>query len=243
MKTSFSILLLFLAMLSCSAQDQSRYAVVELFTSESCLSCPSGDRNLSELSSAMQKAGQPVYCLEYHVDYWGKGDWKDPFGKNQFTIRQENYSRVLPGKEMYTPQLIINGTSELTATDFEKTRSETEKALHTSSGRMIGLRIDSVRNDSAFVHYTTPGANANQVLRLVVSENGLQSVVTSGVNKGETLHHDNLVRILFTADNPGTSGRAAIPLKGFVVNSLCELTGFLQEKKTMRITGAASIKF
>ena len=105
---SILILLFFFSFFS---NAQKPFAVVELFTSEGCSSCPPADILLSKTGIKSEKNGDNVFFLAYHVDYWNKGGWKDPFSKYQYTLRQENYSRVLPEKEMYTPQAIINGTN------------------------------------------------------------------------------------------------------------------------------------
>src|SRR5436190_23276530 len=119
--------LLLFCLMPLLAAAQTPFAVVELFTSESCNSCPAADKVLSELKKEMTQKGSKVFFLEYHVDYWNKAGWKDPFSRNQFTLRQENYSRVLPGKEMYTPQVIINGSTDLTGTSKDSVRSASKK--------------------------------------------------------------------------------------------------------------------
>ncbi len=118
MRTIVSGLILLISALSIqSIQAQQPFAAAELFTSEGCNTCPPAERLLSELKTEAEKNKQNIYFLEYHVDYWNRLGWKDPFSKNQFTLRQENYSRVLPGKELYTPQLVINGETEVNGSD------------------------------------------------------------------------------------------------------------------------------
>src|SRR5882724_7074525 len=80
------------------------FAVVELFSSEGCSSCPPAEKLLSRISSDAKANHKNIFCLEYHVDYWNHGGWKDPFSKNQFTMRQNTYSSTLHHAEIYTPQ-------------------------------------------------------------------------------------------------------------------------------------------
>jgi len=128
MKMKLHLILLFL-LFGYHGSAQQPFVIVELFTSEGCSSCPPADKVLSELKAEAEKYKQPVLFLEYHVDYWNRLGWKDPFSKNQFTLRQENYSRVLPGKELYTPQLVVNGEAELTGSDQKAAKAAIQKAL------------------------------------------------------------------------------------------------------------------
>src|ERR1700743_69163 len=85
-------------------------AVIELFTSEGCSSCPPAD----ELVAKIQKENKdkPVYILAYHVDYWDRLGWKDSFSNADFTKRQNSYAKVLRLQSVYTPQIIVNGKTE-----------------------------------------------------------------------------------------------------------------------------------
>ena len=85
------------------------FAVLELFTSEGCSSCPPAD----ELIERIQKeAGdKSVYILAYHVDYWNRLGWKDAFSQPEFSKRQYWYHQLFTS-QVYTPQLIINGQNE-----------------------------------------------------------------------------------------------------------------------------------
>jgi hypothetical protein len=83
------------------------FAVVELFTSEGCSSCPPAD----DLVAKIQKENndQPVYILAFHVDYWNNLGWKDSFSSSAFSKRQNQYADWLNLRSVYTPQVIVNG--------------------------------------------------------------------------------------------------------------------------------------
>src|SRR5579862_9988408 len=108
------MLLAVIVLMSCMAhaQAQSRPAVVELFTSEGCSSCPPAEAYVGEL--ARQK---DVLALAFHVDYWDDLGWKDPFSLKMSTERQYTYSRVLGHSSVYTPQVVIDGKDEFVGTD------------------------------------------------------------------------------------------------------------------------------
>lgn len=221
--------------------QENGFAVVELFTSEGCESCPTGDKILSQLAAEAKQNGKAIYCLEYHVDYWNKGGWKDPFSKNQFTFRQENYSRVLPNKEMYTPQLVINGQTELNANNLSLAKTAIDKAMKQEPVLKVSMHIDSILRDTAYVSYTCSKQDKNYVLRIVLAENKLSSKVTGGQHAGKVLLHDAVVRILFSVNNPTAKGQAAIPLKEFKTDSNFSWTAFVQHKQTMKILGASRL--
>ena len=121
------------------AGAQDRPVVIELFTSQSCFSCPSAEKFLGEL------AREPdIVALEFHVDYWNDlnygsaGRWKDPFSRPEFTRRQQDYNRQIRNKPgVYTPQMVIDGR-------FEKS-GNSEWAVEASVRRARGLDDPGVR--------------------------------------------------------------------------------------------------
>jgi hypothetical protein len=106
MKAIFLVLALTLA--STAAPAQTRPVVVELFTSQSCSSCPPADALLGELASRGD-----VIALGFHVTYWDGAAWRDPFARQDSTDRQTAYDRRLTGGQVYTPQMVIDGTADV----------------------------------------------------------------------------------------------------------------------------------
>ena len=84
-------------------------AVLELFTSEGCSSCPSADRLLPQLA----KLDSNIIPLSFHVDYWNRLGWTDPFSSSEYSERQRSYASHLKLESVYTPQLVVNGEYEL----------------------------------------------------------------------------------------------------------------------------------
>src|SRR5947207_9546964 len=102
------------------AQADERPVVAELFTSEGCSSCPPADALLAELAKRPD-----VLALSFHVDYWDRLGWKDPFSSRAATDRQNRYAKLLKLATVYTPQIVVDGRWEAVGSD----RADVERAL------------------------------------------------------------------------------------------------------------------
>lgn len=91
-------------------QNNKNFAVVELFTSEGCSSCPPADELLANLQKEV--SNKNIFLLAFHVDYWDRLGWKDSFSREEYTDRQRQYKQWLGLNVLYTPEFVINGTSE-----------------------------------------------------------------------------------------------------------------------------------
>src|SRR5215472_2525698 len=103
-----------------SRKSYSSFAVLELFTSEGCSSCPPADRLLPQLANDPN-----IIPLSFHVDYWDRLGWKDSFSNSEFSDRQKEYAKRFRLSSIYTPQLVVNGEFEMVGTN----RSSAEAAI------------------------------------------------------------------------------------------------------------------
>src|SRR5262245_40898649 len=87
--------------------------VVELFTSEGCSSCPPADALLARMETAQPFKGVRIIAIEEHVDYWNQQGWADPFSSPEWTDRQQVYTTALHQNGPYTPQMVVNGRTQL----------------------------------------------------------------------------------------------------------------------------------
>src|ERR1700733_13645315 len=111
---------------SAIANSDKGFAVVELFTSEGCSSCPPADKAVAKL---LQEHAGNVYVLGYHVDYWDNLGWKDIFSNAAYTQRQKEYAKIFKLSSVYTPQVILNGTEQFVGSDENKLNTGVKKNL------------------------------------------------------------------------------------------------------------------
>src|SRR6201987_5684945 len=95
----------------------SSVAIVELFTSEGCSSCPPADTPLQQINLKQTNAGQLIVGISEHVTYWNNLGWKDPFSSPVFTDRQSLYASRLSPEGAYTPQMVFNGRDQFVGRD------------------------------------------------------------------------------------------------------------------------------
>src|SRR5262245_9342561 len=114
-----------------------RFALLELFTSEGCSSCPPADALLARLASEARNAGRRVYALSFHVDYWDRLGWKDRYSSAAYSKRQGEYARRFRLASLYTPQLVVNGEQEMVGSDARSV----EAALRAALARPAQTRI------------------------------------------------------------------------------------------------------
>jgi len=198
---------LILASTMLTSTPQSQPVLVELFTSEGCSSCPPADRLLTRLA-----AESDVIAIGYHVDYWNRLGWTDRFSQREFSLRQENYSQLLGSDGVYTPEIVVNGRTEMVGSDERAVRAairrEQENAVRgnlllTARRLASGIQVD-------YEILVNPGSAK---LVIVLVQNQATTSVSSGENSGRTLNHKNIVRGLQYVDLSGSHrGQVIAPI-------------------------------
>lgn len=181
-----------------AGEPGSRPIVVELFTSQGCSSCPPADALLRELST--QRAD--VLALAFHVTYWDRLGWPDPFALPEATERQRGYTRISQAGTMYTPQMVVDGTRDVVGSD----RSGVQAAL--AAARPVATAGISLREDASGITISvSAGQGAGRVL-LIGYDPEHRTQVARGENAGRALVEANIVRGLDIAG--AWSGNAII---------------------------------
>jgi len=170
-------------------------ALVELYTSEGCNSCPPADHWLSSLGSKGY-APDRVVPMALHVDYWDYIGWKDPYARQAFAARQRKMAALARAAVVYTPQVLLQGRD---FGDWDSAAFEQQVAkINARPARVrIALALDTRDKDAFEVQASaellagTPPADL--ALFLGAYENKLVSEVKAGENRGRTLPHDYVV--------------------------------------------------
>ena len=203
------------------------FAVIELFTSEGCSSCPPAD----ELVARIQKEihDQPVYILAFHVDYWNRLGWKDAFSSAEYSERQQQYARWLNLSSVYTPQIVVNGHTEFVGSEEGNLRGAIKNGLQKSAKTTLTLTDIKVDGSKATLQYHVEGASNNSDVLVALIEKNAVTKVERGENGGRTLSHVQIVTQLKSVSLKGNgNGTENITLPHGFNPEKWELIGFVQ---------------
>jgi len=186
-------------------------AVVELFTSQGCSSCPPADKIIGELAK-----DPSVIALSMPIDYWDYLGWKDTLADARFSARQKAYSQMRGDRDVYTPQAVVNGSVHVIGSDragIEDAIGSTKKTdgvmsvpvTMTLSGKQINVSVAAFSRGPAAMH--------GEVWICAVSK-AIPISIGRGENRGRELTYYNVVRnLLKVGDWNGTSGSWTVPLE------------------------------
>ncbi len=174
---------------ACSARSGATVpAVVELYTSEGCSSCPPADRWLSTL-----KGRSDVLALGFHVSYWDRLGWPDRFASAEATARQRALAHAAGRAQVYTPQVLVDGEDWRGWPRLPRPGTVTPGAPAAPAAPALSL----ARVGEYVVVDVAPLLRGPAELAgyWAVLEDGHHSAVQRGENAGETLRHDHVVRL------------------------------------------------
>jgi len=209
-------------------------ALVELYTSEGCSSCPPADRWLAALGKRHSPAN--VVPLALHVDYWDYIGWKDPYGKREFSLRQRKLTQLQRMAFVYTPQVMLQGR------DFRgwgsKAFDEAVARINAQPAR-ASLKLAVLGADTASLEVEATAALArpsdDAALYMAAYRSRLESRVKAGENRGRLLTHDYVVLewqgpLAFTGTR--LSERRKLPLLPGAAAADSGVAAFVQDRRT-----------
>ena len=229
----------------------SRAAVVELFTSQGCSSCPPADRLLSKLAGDPRFQGK-VIPLSFHVDYWNGIGWQDPFSSARWSQRQSAYAgRVFHTNRIYTPQVVVNGRTECVGNSEADVLRRINDALAAEPAARVSLAVDPRSADGRLkvqvgAKVARAVSNGSLDLWVAVYESGLSTEVKAGENASRLLRNDRVVRrlekalTLPAAAGSEKSGEIVLGIDKRWKPEALGVAAFLQDPATLAIVGAAS---
>jgi hypothetical protein len=231
-----------------AASKPASIAIVELFPSEGCSSCPPADALLRQINLKQTNAGQLIVGISEHVTYWNDLGWRDPYSLPVFTERQGVYASRLSAEGSYTPQMVLNGRDQFVGSDG----GALQHALLDDSRRShLDLSIlSSNRTPSGVdVTFSLKHAVAKPLdIIAVLTDDADRSNVLRGENGGRLLQHVSVARSLtrVTTVEDGSEQSVHIPLPGGLQtdsSSGHHLILFAQEPHQGAILGAATVPF
>ena len=213
------------------------FAVVELFTSEGCSSCPPADEAMIRLEKEFP---EHVCFLGYHVDYWDHIGWKDQFDNPDYAKRQESYAGQLGLESIYTPQVIINGEKEYVGSRETQIKSMIQEKLKGGASADIQLTAKKESGGSIEATYKT-STSPSIMLNIALVQSYASTNVTRGENNGHRLNHINIVREFraIPIDKTG-EGKIDLPVPSGLTTIDLKLIAFTQNKNDMKISGATT---
>jgi hypothetical protein len=202
-------------------------AVVELFTSQGCSSCPPADKILGELAR-----DPSVIALSMPIDYWDYLGWKDTLADSRFSARQKAYSRVRGDREVYTPQVVVNGSAHVIGSDragIESAIDATGKSdgvmsvpvTMTQSGKEVTVSVAASSKGSAVTHGEVWICSISKAVPISIGR---------GENSGREVTYHNVVRnLLKVGDWSGTSGSWTVPLENISREGVDAAVAYVQD--------------
>ena len=210
------------------------FAVVELFTSQGCSSCPPADSLVADLLRERKK--DAVYVLCYHVDYWDHIGWKDTYSNHAYTEKQEKYVKDLGLESVYTPQMIVNGRSGFNGSDRALSYMSITNGLKQTPVAHIELSAIEVINGKVEGKLLVKGGNDKCQIILALVEKAATVEIKKGENKGRSLKYANTVRAYLTLNADADKFSMAMPA-GLTPGS-SELIAYIQDNESSAILHA-----
>ena len=183
--------------------------LVELFTSEGCSSCPPADALLARLDAMQPVADAQVIVLSEHVTYWNHDGWHDPFSLDAMTDRQKRYGDRFGLSDVYTPQAVVDGASQVVGSNENALEQVVARA---AASPKEALSIVDAQWSGGLVHFAVRGgsgaSDSKQTLIAALAEDSAQSSVARGENAGRNLRHVAVVRVMQEMAKGSEDGRA-----------------------------------
>jgi hypothetical protein len=216
------------------------FALIELFTSEGCSSCPPGEAVLHHIIQKAKENSQPVYLIEFHVDYWDYLGWKDTFATPGYSKRQQNYGDNLKLNSIYTPQVIVNGKTEMVGSEEDEINKAIISELQVPAMITIDCKAAKASTNTVEISYTILGNISGCELNFAIVESNLTTYVKKGENARKTLTHDNIARVFKTIKTTSLSGKITLSVPSINLNN-AKLICFVQNIENMNIIGATQL--
>jgi hypothetical protein len=221
--------------------------LLEMFSSEGCSSCPSGDKFMQQIIHLADSAEQPVFVLDYHVDIWDHAGWKDRYSDSIWTKRQRTYMERTRQPALFTPMLVINGKYSVPAGDKKLVGGLISHTLKTRIPVRMDIMAEPISglNKGIKVNYALQGRFDSTQLVIVLAHKEVTSDVTAGENAGQKLVHHHVVKKLESIPIASSQGSYDFYLDDETYKNLGNylVMVFLQHRNSWRVYATEQINF
>ncbi len=222
--------------------DSPSFAFIELFTSQGCSSCPPADKLLAKTILENNLRGKNTIALSFHVDYWDRLGWKDPYSNSEFSDRQRNYAEKFKLNSIYTPQAIVNGSEEFVGSNENKlTKAISTYLEKPATATFKSIKATTQQNQSIKVNFYLEGDYTNCVVNVALVSLSEITPVKKGENAGENLEGVNIVR-QFKAIKANVNGEIEFSKSPMPAINNRAVVAYIQQKNSLEIIGAVQIK-
>lgn len=249
-QTRFFFLLVsfsFFQFLSAQTKKDSVYvptALIEMFSSEGCSSCPLGSQFMEKIIQIADSNDQPVFVIDYHVQIWDHATFKDAYADSMWTKRQRTYMDKTNQPALFTPMLVINGKHNLPAGDKKEVGRTLSNIMTKASPHSLEIGGKPIPDSSLLrVNYRAEGNLDSTQMVFVLAETEIVHKVTGGENAGQTLKHHHVARKLLTTDLKSKIGSFDFPIDKGTDLSKYIMVVFVQHKRTWHVYAANQLYF
>jgi hypothetical protein len=200
-------------------------AVVELFTSQGCSSCPPADKVLGDLSK-----DPSVIALSLPIDYWDYLGWKDTLADSRFSARQKAYSHVRGDRGVYTPQAIVNGSANVLGSDKTGIENAVARTKGVDGAMSVPVTMSrSGKQINVSVAASDTAGRSGEVWICAVSK-AVPITIAKGENRGHQITYYNVVRnILKVGDWNGTANSWSVPIENIAHDGVDAAAVYVQD--------------
>lgn len=215
--------------------SNSSFVVMQLFTSQGCSSCPAAD-NLAERIKK-EYANENVFMLSYHVTYWDRLGWKDPYGKRAYTEMQYAYADKFNERNVYTPQIVVNGKEHFIGSDEYILRKKVKQYLKKTTKNPLQLSLTNAEGKLDISYKVDGDLKGKKIVFALVIDKKM-TAVKKGENARRNLLNSNIVidQSTYSLDKSDSNVKIVVPK----LDATLRLIAFIQDDQ-LNISGGAQL--
>ncbi|WP_024576695.1 MULTISPECIES: DUF1223 domain-containing protein [unclassified Afipia] len=198
-------------------------AVVELFTSQGCSSCPPADKVLGELAQ-----DPTVIALSLPIDYWDYLGWKDTLADSRFSARQKAYSHARGDRGVYTPQAVVNGTTNVLGSDRAGIENAAKRTQNNDG--VMSVPVTMTQSGGQIKVSVAEGNGRSGEIWICAVSKAVPITISRGENRGQQITYHNVVRnVLKVGDWNGKAGSWSVPLENITRDGVDAAAVYIQD--------------